>query len=854
MLFRTLISLAVLLFASPALLGQEVLISATLRDAASGEPVPFASVFLLRAGKGTVSDEEGRFTVSSPYAKDTLQISCVGYLPLTLPVSASEDFPASIRLESQTLDLDVVEVRERRGKYKRKGNPAVALIRDVIAHKKDNRLEKQPYYEYEVYDKVELDITKISKELAERKALKKFAFALEYMDSSSYNDPVLPFFLQESVSKVYYRKQPRTEKTYRQALKTTNYDDYTKTEALANFINRLYLDIDIYDDQLFLFELEFPTPLADIAPLYYKFYLTDTLPYNGRECYELSFIPNNRYNLGFDGKLFIAADSSFRVLGADMSLLPTINLNFVKDLRIRQMFEQVQDSIWVTSRSEFDVEFKLTQNLVGIRGKRTSLYADYRFHPPDDPQVYNTAGELIPMEGEDEKTEAYWEKARPEPLSESEAGIYEMVSRLKKTTAFKTFLTLFKGFSAGYVTLGPLDVGSLYSVFSFNPVEGARFRLGARTNGDFHPHWRLKGYAAYGTRDRRFKYSGSVGYAFDKEFSPVPYHYLGFTYEQDVRFPGQYLRVLDQDNFFLSLRIGAPADKMVSYEFYRLEYHKEFNDFVTLDLNLTRMQQGPAGRLNFQYYDEENDQPANASPVRTAAVRMRLQYAPLTKWWEGQYNRYPIPGRFPIMTLGYEVGIKGILGGEHNYHHLNLGFRKRFNIKTLGYSVVDISAGKFWGRELPYILLDIAAVNQSIAYHPKAFNLMSFLEFVGDEYISFHLTHNFNGFLFNRIPLLRRLKLREAVGFKLYYGRLTLPNDPDQNRQLIQFTTNDAGIPETYSIEGPPYMEYSVGITNILRFFELHYVQRLNYLDHPQVPRFLGLKGAGFRIGFSLGF
>jgi len=832
---------------------QQIEISARVKNAASGEPVPFASAYLLRAGTGTISDEDGHIFLSSPYATDTLRLSCVGYRPLTLLVSSSDSLPATLKMEPQALDLDVVEIREKRGKYKRKNNPAVDLIRQVIRHKADNRLESQPFYEYEVYDKVELGINNISKELAERKVLKKFAFALEYMDSSSYKEPILPFYLQESFSQVYYRKKPQTEKTFRKALKNTNYDDYTKPEALANFINRLYLDIDIYDNQIYLFELEFLTPLADIAPLYYKFYLTDTLSYNGQECYELSFIPNNRYNLGFDGKMFVAADSSYRVLGVDLSVLPTINLNFVKDLHIKQEFRKVKDSIWVTSRSEFDVEFMAAQNLVGIRGKRTSIYSDYRFQPASDLDIYNQVGDLIPLEGESERSEAYWAGARPEPLNERETGIYEMVGRLKKTRAFKNFLLIFKGFSAGYVTLGPLDVGSLYSLISFNDIEGARFRLGARTNGDFHRNWRMKGYAAYGTRDRRFKYSGSIGYAFDEEFSPVPFHYLGFTYEQDVRFPGQYLRVLDQDNFFLSIRTG-PADKMVTYEMFRLDYHKEFNEFLALDLNARRLKLGPTGRLTFKYYDEANDLLVDANPVRTTTLRAGLQYAPHTKWWEGQYNRYPIPGRFPIISAGYEVGIKGLLDGEYTFHHLSLGFRKRFNLGPVGYSVIDLSVGKYWGRELPYILLHIAEVNQSIAYHPKAFNVMNFLEFVGDEYISFHITHNLNGLLFNRIPFFRRLKFREALGFKLYYGRLTDPNNPNRNRQLIQFTTNDQGVPETYAIEGPPYMEASVGITNVFRFFEFHYVQRLNYLDHPQVSKLFGLKGAGLRVGFSLGF
>ena len=463
------------------------------------------------------------------------------------------------------------------------------------------------------------------------------------------------------------------------------------------------------------------------------------------------------------------------------------------------------------------------------------------------------AGDLIPDMDQENREESYWLSVRAVPLHEREAGIYEMVDSLKRVPQYKTFLTFLKGFSAGYVTAGPIDFGSLYSLFSFNDVEGARFRLGARTNGKFHPHWRLKGYAAYGTRDRRFKYSGSVGYAFDPVFSAVPRHYLGFTYEQDNRFPGQYLRVLSQDNFFLSFRT-APATKMVAYQFYRMDYHKEFTEFFSMDLHVMQHSQRPVGDLKFQYYDDASDQLTDAGPVRTTSAGISLLFAPHTMWWEGQYNRYPIPGRFPIISVGYEHSSKGILGSGYSYHHLNVGFRKRIHLGPVGYSVVDLSLGKVWGRELPYILLHVAEVNQSIAFHPKAFNVMNFLEFVGDEYLGFHLTHNFNGLLLNRIPLIKKLKWREVFGLKMYYSRLTDANNPNLNRNLIQFETTEEGIAETYATEGPPYVELSAGITNFFRFFEIHYVQRMNYLEHPNVPGLFGKKGAGIRVGFTLNF
>lgn len=158
-----------------------------------------------------------------------------------------------------------------------------------------------------------------------------------------------------------------------------------------------------------------------------------------------------------------------------------------------------------------------------------------------------------------------------------------------------------------------------------------------------------------------------------------------------------------------------------------------------------------------------------------------------------------------------------------------------------------MEAGKYFGKNIPYLLLHIPKANQSLTMQRNAFNMMNFLEFANDRYFKLNIRHYFNGFFFNRIPLLKKLKLREALIFKMIWGGLSPENNPNLTPSLIQFTQADDGTPETYTLNGKPYMEASVGVLNIFKFVRVDLIKRLNYLDNPNISSFWGVKGLGIR-------
>ncbi|MBT8189416.1 MAG: carboxypeptidase-like regulatory domain-containing protein, partial [Bacteroidia bacterium] len=171
-------------------------------------------------------------------------------------------------------------------------------------------------------------------------------------------------------------------------------------------------------------------------------------------------------------------------------------------------------------------------------------------------------------------------------------------------------------------------------------------------------------------------------------------------------------------------------------------------------------------------------------------------------------------------------------------------------MSIVGRSDVQLEVGRVFGKEIPYILLYIPKSNQAYSFQPTSFNTMNFIEFVTDKYVRLNVQHFFDGFVFNRIPLLRKLKLKEVISFKGIYGGLDDANDPrlPENGHMLQFNQNELGQFITTSLEpGKPFIEYGIGVYNIFRFLRLDLIKRVNYLDRPNVEQVFGVTGLGIR-------
>lgn len=819
-------------------------------DADTKELLPFVNISFVGTTVGTSTDFDGFYEIESQWVSDKIVASYLGYESDTVSIVLGKKQTINFELKSAATQLGEITIKAKKKRYRRKGNPAVAFVKRAIQNKDKNRLETQDFYEYKQYDKIELDLNNITDKFRNRRAFKNFQFIFENVDTSKINGkPYLPIYMQEENSRVYYRKKPREKKEYRDAAKVSNFKKLVNDETMAQLMNMMYQDVDIYKNNIEVVGVAFVSPLSTIAPFFYHFYINDTTEVNDIRCIDLAFQPANKQNFGFKGNLFVSLDSNYTVLKVDMGITEQINLNWVSDMRVAQEFTQ-SGKHWILSKDELLLDFQLSKRGVGFFGRKTSVYDDYVFNQAPDPSVWKSVEKKIDVDGLFEKDENYWEKNRPVALSKSESTVYELVDTLQTIPAFKTTLNVINFISTGFIPVGKIDIGPTNGFYSFNDVEGNRFRFGGETNLKFSKKLRLRGQLLYALGDQKWKYSSSVLYSFQNDFFENPQHFVSFTHQHDTNFPGQRLDFINEDNFLLSFKRGI-ADKMIFFTTNRLEYLKETSKNWTYHFTFEQRRERPIGTLSFLF--KENEIQQSLSEIDITEVGLRIRWAPNEEFLQGRTYRTPLFNRYPILTLNYQYGIPELFNSDYDYHRVTLNIFKRFSFSFLGIAHLYLEGGKMFG-EVPFNLMFLPRANQTYSYQTFSYNLMNFLEFVSDQYVSVNALYFMNGYLLNKIPFLRKLKWREVFTFKLLYGNVTDKNNPNLNPNLVQFPTDADGNPSTFSLSEKPYMEGSVGISNIFKIFTFDLVQRFNYLDNPQIPQLFGVSGLGIRFRMGLEF
>jgi hypothetical protein len=825
-------------------------------DALTNEPLHLATIRFEGKNVGTIADVEGRFKVEINEPADRLTVTYMGYETVVIDLKSGQA-NNNISVKMQEANNTLVEVVVRKEKYRNKGNPAVELIEKVIENKDRNRRQGLDFYSYEQYEKVEFALNRVDEKLRNGLLFRNIQFVFDNADTTAKGVVSLPFYLYERLSDIYYRKDPRDEKTSVKGEKTTTVPGFFDVGGLSGYVQNMYQEVDIYDNRINLATVEFVSPLAPIAPTIYRFYLQDTVKMKDTKAVRLYFAPRNKSDLAFEGNMWIALDGSYAVRKIELGVPKGINLNWVGDLAVEQEFDWVESNdgtIGATRRLMLSkdvvvMNFGATKDTTrrGLIGRKTTSYRDYTLNQPVSDRVFKFAGNTRYEDDAAAKDEQYWAVNRHVALSEREQGIQKTVDTLNNYRPYKRFMSFAKLLFEGYHSVGNtgIDIGPVNTFYSFNEVEGFRGRIGGRTNLTFARDIRFEGYLAYGTKDERLKGALSATYSFDhKQVQRFPLNQVKVWYQDDVKIPGQELLFIQEDNFLLSFKRGV-NDKMIYNRSLGVEYLKETPSHFSYSFTAKTERQLPAGVLRFQYGSVEN--PQYASEINVTDFGVYLRYAPNEKFYQGAQYRTPILNKYPKFSLWYNLGAKGVFGGEYNYHSVQAKVEKVFYTSPLGWSQVVVEGGRIFGT-VPFNLLKIHRANQTYAYQLESYNLMNFMEFVSDKYAAVNVTHTFGGFFFNRIPLVKKLKIREVVSFKGLWGGLDDANRPTEENGLFQFPTDANGAPLTYTLEKEPYMEASVGVANIFKVLRVDYVRRLNYLDQPNVAKW-GIR-ARFKIEF----
>lgn len=817
---------------------QNISFNGKVIDGYNMQPIPYASVEILHPerGQSTISSEIGEFRLNSTNAVIKLQVSSVGFETIEIELDNNIDTYHQIFLFPSNA-IEAISIKAPRMKYSNKNNPAVELIRKVIEQRDQNRLSGQDFVQYDQYEKITLGLSNLDEKFKNRKVFKNYQFLFQEDDSvkngTSY---ILPAFIEEKLSTNYYRKDPKTTKQYIVAENQANFDPkFVDNEGLSNYFNRLYDEVEIYDNNISLLTNQFLSPIANSAPTFYRFYITDTLKNSDGELVELSFFPRNKNDLLFTGKLYITLDGHYAVQAASMTVNKEINLNFVRNLDINLSFEKDNNDKYYLSKSSLEIDFALSEKGKGIRGKRVVMLTDYISGIAQPDSMYNSS-DVNTMLTNTVQQPIDWSHLRPEPLSEKEEIIYQNIESLQTMPSFRRFMDISALVLSGYKQAGPVEIGPVNTFYSYNPVEGLRLRVGGRTTETFSERFYLEGFTAYGTEDKRWKYFMSGTYSLNKK-SPYkfPQHFIRISATHDTKIPGQNLEFIQEDNVLLSFKRGE--NRSYTYnDMYRLEYKAEFEGNFAITSGLSMLRQNPAGILTYQQ-KQANGSILHINELQTTEFNVGLRYAPNEEFYQGKTYRTPIYNKSPIFTLNYTAGIKGLLNGEYNYHTISGGVFKRFYLSQLGYADVNLDGTYIFGDNLPFPLLTIHRANQTYAYQLNSYNLMNFMEFISDHHASINVQYYMNGFLFNKIPLLKKLKLREVFSFKGIYGGLRDINNPDISDNVYTWQRNSDGDISSFTFyDNIPYMEASAGIANIFKVLRVDAVKRLNYLDHPNAP------------------
>ncbi|KAA3641344.1 MAG: carboxypeptidase-like regulatory domain-containing protein [Bacteroidetes bacterium] len=829
---KFLISILIIGFILPGnILAQKTTrVEGIVTDAQTGEPLPFVSVAFVGKNIGETTDFDGSYSIETQWASGKIEFSYLGYVAVVKDVHIGENQQIDVQLEPSSVILKDVEVVATRKRYRNKGNPAVDLIKKVIANKDRNRLSSLDHCEFDQYKKIQFDLNNITEDFTGSKVFRDFQFMFEHIDTSKVNGkPYLPIFLEETVSKVYKRKSPRANREVIKGSKMVGLDNYLDTEGVDIMVDNMYQEVDLYDNNVIFLTNQFVSPLSTTSPLVYKFHIMDTLDYNGVSVINLAFQPRNKQDFAFTGNILITNDDRYALVKAEMKIADGINLNFVEDLKLVQEFEPYEEGYWLISRDELIVDFNVTKKGLGMFGRKTIFYDQYQLNKARPDSLFNGIDIEVKQDGFDNRDSTFWNESRLVELTAQEKNIYSMVDSVQQVPSFTRAMDVLLFFLEGYIDVGPIEIGPFNSFYSFNAVEGSRFRFGGRTSEQLSKRFRLEGYFTYGFKDRRFKYSGSAIWSLNG--GPVVSkirHTLSATYQQETRFPGMDLELLSDDNFILSFTRGAP-DQLLYYNKFNLEHLRDWGSGVTTTVSFETLEQSPGGSLAFE------GEGFTVDKITSSEVSASIRFAPNEQFYQGPNYRTPMNTKYPVFKLAYTQGMKGVLDSDYTYSKLRFTVFKRFAISPIGNTYAELEAGKVFGENIPFPLLFVPRANQTYAHQLRSYSMMNFLEFISDEYVSFVAEHHFYGFFLNKVPLLRKLKFREVVTFKGLYGGLSDKNNPQFSTGLLNLPTDDEGNPTTFSLEDKPYMEVSFGLENIFKVFRVDLVQRLTYLDHPDV-------------------
>ncbi len=849
---RQIFSIAVILAGTFTIAHGQTRISGKIVDE-NGNVVPYTTVRLKGTSTGCTTDNNGNFSFNGSVNGQTLLITAIGYQDYEVTLSSTTKFPLNIQLHTATYSVSEVEIKPKREKYVRRGNQAVDLVKELIEKKEAEDIRNNDYYSRNRYEKLNIALDNFNEEKQNKSPYRKFQFLSEYVDTSAVSGrPILNISTRELSATDYYQRTPKRDKQFIKGRNWIGIDDFMPASEIQAAVEEGVVDIDIFQNSITVFKREFAGPLAAnvLSQSYYKYYIMDTVVIEGEDCVDLSFVPFNSESFGFTGHLYVTTDSTHFIKWAQLNVPYDINMNFVQYLNIDQTFERDSIHPRILTHESFTTELKLYDYIDGLYIRRDVYYSDYHFDDDVDKAIFLRPERVIEDDLSTARANDFWEQERNANLAGQYRNIADMLTLLRQNKAYywteKIIMFLFTGYIPVKPEHTPYYYGPLNTTISFNDLEGVRLRVGGMTTAYLNPHIFTKHYLAYGTSDNKLKYMAQLEYSFKpkkESWNEFPIHSLRLKYQYDQIQYGQTFNYTNKDNIFLSIR-RMSDDKSAYERLAEFTYTKEFYNNLSIEATMRNRQEESSRLLEFDRIMPDGSLIREDGFMQTE-FELKLRYAPGEKFIQKNWNRQSVTPQKPVFTISHTMAYKDFLGSRYSMQHTEAEYRQRIFASPIGYFDAVLKGGKTWGQ-IPFQLMTIPNANLSIVLRKESFELLTPMEFILDSYASWDIKWSLNGLIFNRIPLIKKLELREVINTRGFWGTLQDCNNPsiDRSGNIYKFPDRAIASP----MGNTPYTELGVGIENILKIIRLDYFVRLTHRDTP------GGSNQGVRLSLHVEF
>lgn len=774
--------------------------------------MPFASIYAIKARVGGSTDESGNLVLALKQLPDSLMVSTIGYETIKLPLTAASLSRLLVQLKPVTRQLNEITVTGFR-------DPGKALMKRVVRNRSQNDPQLVDRWTRFDYLRTEVDIENMT--AGQHKSLMNTmvnVFQGILKDTSS--TAALPLFFREQYRHEYHTRLPQNDAMHLVAEQNLG----LQTDQIGSRLDRFNVVINAYDGVIPILKTTFVGPFSDLGLSFYSYSVPDTLKENGTEVYRLTFTPRRSNENTFEGTVWIDPDS-YAILKYAMRLSPGVNLNFVREMTINQRFtfleQGTEQAAWVLTENNVDYRLVSGLSILGIPSRADtsskhirimnhSVWDHYRLNPEDITSV-NFWKENKPVD----PVAGFPDTFRLSPISAREKAIYVAADSLKKNAAFRRTSRVAAFITSGYWDAGRyVRIGPYSSLLSANRQEGLRIRTGFWTNEALSNEWCFWGYMAYGTRDQRLKEAFGIKYV----PSRAPYRKYEVQLRNDYDAISQYDDQLDHDNLF-TLALRKPLPVYMNYlRQFKVSHEYEFSPLFTGKFNYTYGSMTPT--FPFRYRPRMQTD-SSVSPLRTlyrSEIGFSLRYARNEKSLILNYDKIRLSTPFPVIEMHLTTSAPLNSNTYFRYAKVSLGISQEKPMPFKGSFYYNLTGGAILGKA-PMLLLYVPKGNPAFVSDKYSFYCMNPFEFTSDKYLSLMTRYSLGGLIFDKIPLLNKLSLRERLIANVFWGSLS-----DNNRMLNRGNH--------YNVTNrKPYAEAGVGIDNIFNLFAVDFVWRLNYLE-----------------------